>query len=278
MSEINNLTNKIDWSKLTLADDFFFGYAMKNARLCKEFLEILLNTKIAEIQHLQIQGYEKENINEHGVLLDVKLVADGKVINVEMQTTNEKDLELRSRYYQALTDAHLLDKGKPYTDLPEFLTIFICTFDYFKEGLPLYTFQNTIKELNHKEFGDKRKILVYNTRAYKNAFTEEQKGLLNFITGGEPTSQRVRGFAKDIDDLKKESKFKEEYMNYYLKTNEMIYKAKAEGIKIGIQQGMAEQKLKDETLILQQKEDLLKQAEQIKLLKEQLATLKSNTK
>ena len=67
-------------------------------------------------------------------------------------------------------------------------------------------------------------------------------------------------------------------MNYYLKTNEMIYKAKAEGIKIGIQQGMAEQKLKDETLILQQKEDLLKQAEQIKLLKEQLATLKSNTK
>ena len=42
----------------------------------------------------------------------------GTIFNIEMQTTkNEKELAKRIRYYQALIDISLLDKGANYDTL-----------------------------------------------------------------------------------------------------------------------------------------------------------------
>lgn len=73
-----------NWDNLTLSDDFLFGYAMQDLNICKEFLEILLNTKIAEIHHLRQQDKIKLSPTSRAVYLDVKLLANGRVINIEM--------------------------------------------------------------------------------------------------------------------------------------------------------------------------------------------------
>lgn len=268
----------IDWSKLTLADDFFFGYAMKNLDLCKEFLEMLLGTKISEIKHFKQQDYIKHSPSIHAVILDVKLEADGRVINIEMQTTNRADLPLRARYYQAATDIRLLPTGKSYSALPDFLTIFICTFDYFGKKKPVYTIRNTIQELENEEFKDKRKILVYNVTAYKEAFTSDLRDLLNFIKGGVPMFERGKNFANNIGKIKTDAIFQEEYMDYYLKQRELINDTIEKGLSIGIERGMKQgiqqgiqqgmqqgmqqgaklQKEKDD-ILLAQKDELIRQ-------------------
>ena len=183
---------------------------------------MLLGKKIEKIRHFRKQDYIKHSPEAHAVFLDVKLLADGRVINVEIQTTNKSDLILRSLYYQSTTDASLLPKGKLYTALPDLLTIFICTFDAFSKGLPLYTVRNTIKELGDTEYKDKRKILLYNTRAEKNMNSEELKELLHFINGSEPKSGRVRNFAVAIETIKQEGNFKEKYSKDYYKERKKV--------------------------------------------------------
>ena len=259
-----------DWDSLTLADDFLFGYAMQNLDLCKEFLEMLLGKKIEKIRHFRKQDYKKVFPVAHAVSLDVKLVANRRVFNIEMQTTNKKDLPLRSRYYQSTTDSGLLPKGKPYTKLPFLLTIFICTFDYFHKDKPLYTIRNTIKELNNREFADRRRILVYNTRAYGNAEQEGLKDLLSIIAGETPKTERGMNFSSALETIKQEGDFKEKYMNYYLKRNETLVEGIEQGILQGKKEGIAQQKAKDEVIFAQKDSLLNTQAEQIRQLQAQL--------
>ncbi len=228
-----------DWDSITLADDFFFGYVMQDESICKEFLEILLNKRISELHHIRQQDKIKLSPSRRAVYLDVKLYADNRVINIEMQTTKKQDLPLRIRYYQSTTDSRLLPKGTPYENLPTLLTIFICTFDFFSKGLPLYTICNTVKELDNKEFQDKRYILLYNTKAYQKAKNPAQRDLLSLISGGKPKSEKGKIFAKSVQILREEEKFKEAYMDYYLKENEIWTDARLDGYETGRAEGRA---------------------------------------
>ena len=53
-----------------------------------------------------------------------------------MQCTDEKDngLAKRTRYYQAMIDMDVLEKGDDYSMLNPAYIIFICTFDAFDQG------------------------------------------------------------------------------------------------------------------------------------------------
>ena len=44
-----------NYSKLTLTDDYLFSQVMKDESVCKPFLEMLLEIKIAKIEYLQEQ-------------------------------------------------------------------------------------------------------------------------------------------------------------------------------------------------------------------------------
>ena len=58
------------------------------------------------------------------------------------------------RYYQAMIDMDMLKKGEVYNQLRPSYIIFICTFDAFDEGLPMYTFRNRCVEKDGLELGD----------------------------------------------------------------------------------------------------------------------------
>ena len=81
---------------------------------------------------------------------------EGRVYDIEMQCSNSprNDLAKRSRFYQSLIDGELLDKGKPYEELNPSYVIFICTFDPFHRGLPIYTFTHCCKEDNRVQLKD----------------------------------------------------------------------------------------------------------------------------
>ena len=85
--------------------------------------------------------------------------------------------------------------------------------------------------------------------------TIEQKDLLNFISGGKTTSERGKKFSNLITNLKAEESFKEEYMDYYLKQNEL----RAEALR----EGATQQKAEDEKLL---KETIAKVAQKDALL------------
>ena len=70
-------------------------------------------------------------------------------------SNNDNELPKRTRYYQAMIDMAETEKGQDYQDLKESYIIFICTFDPFKQGKPMYTFRNLCIENKELELEDK---------------------------------------------------------------------------------------------------------------------------
>ena len=130
------------WEDLDITDDFIFSRVMRNKKLCRTLLEMILKVKIGKIKFLTSHHAIRVEPNTKGIIMDVYLKNENKVINVEMQASNHRDLPRRARYYQAAADIDTAPKGSQYSDLKQNYVIFICTFDPFHKGKPFYTFQN----------------------------------------------------------------------------------------------------------------------------------------
>ena len=119
-----HMVKKIEpWFGFT--EDKVFGMVMENKEFCKYLLEIIIpDLKIKKIDWLdkqvEINNSERKN-NAKEVRLDV-LVTDheGRVFNVEMQTTDQDDIGRRIRYYLSRIDLrYTLNKGKTYRNLKD---------------------------------------------------------------------------------------------------------------------------------------------------------------
>ena len=92
--------------ELEIWDDFMFGAVMSNKELCKHLLEIILQKKIKDIRYTELQKAINLQYDAKSIRLDVYVEDDTEsVYNIEIQTTNEKNLPKRSRYYQGMTSA-----------------------------------------------------------------------------------------------------------------------------------------------------------------------------
>ena len=141
--------------ELTIVDDFMFGAVMRNPRLCKKLLELILGIKIRRIEYPELQKSIKDRFASKGIRLDVYVEDEaGTVYDVEIQTVHRKHLPKRMRYYQGIIDLHILEKGEKYEKLRKSFIIFICTYDPFGQGRWVYTFENRCREDPSTALGD----------------------------------------------------------------------------------------------------------------------------
>ena len=94
----------------------------------------------------------------------------GKEYNVEVQRADKGADRKRARYHSSILDAHLLQPGEDFSELPETFVIFITENDVFGNGKPLYRVERKIEELN-EPFDDGEHI-VYVNGADKDVSTE----------------------------------------------------------------------------------------------------------
>ena len=169
----NQTTTKFKrWEDLDITDDFIFTRVMRNKRLCRTLLEMILKLKVGKIKFLTSHHAIQIDPNAKGIIMDVYLKDENKVINVEMQASNHGDLPRRARYYQAAADIDTTPKGSEYSDLKQNYVIFICTFDPFDKNFPRYTFQYTCQETDHQ-----LKLEDGSLRIFLNTATEELDNL-----------------------------------------------------------------------------------------------------
>ena len=135
------------YENISFTNNFAFCKVMQNEEICREVIETLLHIKVGRLEYKSFEKDLKLEIDKRGIRLDVYIADSDRVFDLEMQTTDKKNLGCRMRYYQSLIDAELLDKGANFNDLKESNIIFFCTFDPFRKGLPQYTFCNSCEEL-----------------------------------------------------------------------------------------------------------------------------------
>ena len=231
------------WEDLDITDDFIFSRVMRNKRLCRTLLEMILKVKIGKIKFLTSHHAIQIEPNAKGIIMDVYLKDENRVINVEMQTSNKGELPRRVRYYQAAADIDTTPKGSEYKDLKQNYVVFICTFDPFHQGKPIYNFQNYC--INYGvpiPLEDGTEKIFLNTSAKDTTSLDGELRLFyDYIKGKVAQTAFTQELDSSISRLKEEKEERNMYLTYTSRMMEFrrdgFDEGREEGISIGLQQG-----------------------------------------
>ena len=199
--------------ELTIADDFMFGAVMSDSRYCKPLLELALGVRIRKIEYPEAQKAISERYGSKSVRLDVYVEDDaGTVYDVEIQTTDKKNLPRRTRYYQGMMDLRILEKGGDYKELRKSFVIFICTYDPFGRGRWVYTFESLCREDTAIALDDGAAKVVLNTKGRVGEISADLKALLRYIDGAAPESAYTRALDSAVAEIRRDEKWRRDYM------------------------------------------------------------------
>lgn len=228
------------WENLKISNDFIFAKVMRNPVLCKGMLERLLDITIDHIEYPEEQKVIDISKDSKSIRLDVYL-KDGKgtVYNVEIQTTNGKNLPKRTRYYQGMIDLNAIEKGADYNELPNSLVIFICTFDAFGDGRWKYTFENICMENKKLILNDKSYKVFFNTKGTKGRISKAAKNILKLIENNTTEDNFTKKLAQEVQKIKENKEWQVEYMTLLMREREKYTEGMAKGIADGMADGKA---------------------------------------
>lgn len=215
---------------LTLMDDYMFAQVMRETKHLKPFLEYILQVKIAKIELIEPQKTEKEGYHSKGVRLDLYVTDESGVIyNVEVQTSNKRNLPKRMRYYQSIIDISILTPGMDYKSLKASFVIFICNYDEYGRDRYIYTFENICREEPDLKFGDESCKIVINTKGHVGEIGDELKEALKYLDDGSITGDYSRELDEAVQAVKSSEERRLEYMMLVTRDNEMRAEGRAEG-------------------------------------------------
>ena len=234
MDEIWEKTiNQTEWEKLGISNDFLFGKVMQDAELCKELLQIIFpNMKIDHIEYPVLQKTINMDADAKSIRLDVYIVDNkGTVYDIEMQMADTKELPKRTRYYQAMMDLEMIDKGQSYKKLKKSFVIFICPFDLFNEGRHLYTFKNICIEDKKILLGDDTTKIFLNTEGNMEDVNQKLIAFLDYVAGKKSDDSFVQKLENAIKIAKQNREWRHEYMTLLMRDQENIEKGIERGIE-----------------------------------------------
>ena len=195
--ENQNVESAIEFK---FTDYRIFPIVMRNEKICREFLELVLGKRLSKVeihQDTDIDETMEKKVEDslyaegektildaphlRGVRLDVYAVDECSWYNIEMQCQIELELPRRSRYYQGQMDVFNIRRGMRFKDLRQSYVIFLCTYDPFGRGRAVYRFQeweNTEKDL---PLGDGTCKIFLNTSCTDGCVPERLLPLFRYV-------------------------------------------------------------------------------------------------
>lgn len=143
--------------ELTLKNDIvfkaFFG-RKGNEKYLKSFLEALLNISIISIEIKQEATLDQLLIKQKMGRLDIKATVEvekeTKIVNIEMQLKNNKDIKQRTTYYGSRLMAEQLDKKEKYLAIKPVILVNILNYNFLE--VPEYCTETITVSKAHREY------------------------------------------------------------------------------------------------------------------------------
>ena len=248
---------------MTIRNNFLFQETLRNEGLCKYFLNRILHIQVKNIRYTETEKTMSARLSSKNTRLDVYVEdKNGNVADIEMQVTGSKsvlyndvdeetvirELPLRVRYYQNIIGTDMLRKGMHYRDLKRAYVIFVCTFDPFGEGLPVYHFTNRCKEKSDLQMGDLTENIFLNTKAADKAKDKELAAFLRYVNTQDASTDFTRALDKEAMRIRNNDDWRVKIMTLDMEIEDMKRrtaireraKGKAEGRKEGKAEGLKE--------------------------------------
>ena len=241
---------------MTITNNFLFQEVLRNKDLCRQLLENILHIQIKDIRYPQTEKSMTAQLRSKGIRLDVYVTdTENNVYDVEMQSAGNrsvlyrdmdeetviKELPLRVRYYQSIISTNMLRKGRLYGELRKSYVIFVCTFDPFKKGLPVYHFTYRCNEDVSLQMNDKTECIFLNSKSVKKAEDKELAAFLAYVNGKAAATAFTKKLDKEATRIKNREEWRLKIMTLDMEI-EMMKRRTAEKAK---QEGKQEGKLEE---------------------------------
>ena len=239
----------IDWDSLTFVNNYVFQEVLKNKELCKYLIEKILHIQIKDIRYLiEERHINSARISSKSIRLDVYVEnQEGTVLDIEMQVTGEKStvnvgkdeaavikgLPLRTRYYQSLISMDMLRRGMNYPELRKSFVVFICTFDPYGKGLPVYHFTYRCKEDNALQMGDLTENIFLNAKAADNTEDKELAAFLRYVNSGLAQNEFTQEIDEETKRVRNDTKWRERIVTWEMDLRIIKKRAHEAGQKEG---------------------------------------------
>ena len=237
---------------LQISNDFMFKEVMKsNKGLCKRLVGSIMQQDIEDIIYIDTEKTLQPYYDSRGIRLDVILADDNHTrYKLEMQAMNVISkagvalLPKRTRYYQSVIDMDMLKQGENFDQLNPLVLIFICTFDFYKEGRYVYTFKSRCLENLELELANDVTVKLVNAKGKHGQVNTLLKNFLRYVMTNEPVDDFTEDVERQVWAVKNDKKAREEYMVLQAKIREheiVAYEAgEAQGHAAGLAEGLAE--------------------------------------
>ena len=143
---------------LTMMDRFLFDTVMSDKEQAYNILSIIRGEDIGEVRIGIAEKHMEPYYDSRASRLDLLILDDKDTVydaEAQRENTGGNNIRRRSRYYQSLIDASLLEIGETdFSKLSDVYIIFISPFDLFGAGKYCYTFENTCKEDSSIQLND----------------------------------------------------------------------------------------------------------------------------
>lgn len=190
-----------------LMDDTFMSAFFNDRKDLVQFvLRIIMDDEQLVVNTSKTQKVLK-NLQGRSITLDVAATYQNKEVDIEVQQENSGARPKRARFHSSLIDANDLLPKEDFDKLPETYVIFITSQDYWKKGLPIYTINRHIEELDMMPFGDEAHIIYVNGE--NNADTPLGK-LMHDFQCKQPQDMYYKDLADRADLLKNTERGQEE--------------------------------------------------------------------
>ena len=221
------------YASLLFSDDFLFCKILtENEDITKELLELILDIKISSVR---VNKQEVIDLTADGrsVRLDVYAEDDeNEVFDVEMQTTRQKNLPKRSRYYQGMIDLNLINRGDDFKKLKKSFVIFICMSDPFPGyNRCIYTFENICREEAGLTLSDETYKVFLNADGTKGNASDELKDFLHLLRDGYGKSRLVKKIEEQVVKAREHKEWRLEYMTLYMRDRQNREEGFEQGLK-----------------------------------------------
>lgn len=150
-------------SEFTLMDDTYMNAFFNGQPELVQFVLRIIMNKEKLIVKRSVTQKPLKSIQGRSITLDIDAVdEDGTEIDIEVQGESKGADPKRARFHSSMLDSNALVQNEDFAKLPRTYVIFITAKDFFGKGLPLYTIDRHINELNMILFEDDEHIIYVN--------------------------------------------------------------------------------------------------------------------
>lgn len=131
--------------QLVPIDDVMFQKICEGKDVCQEIISTILGEDVEVLE--VISQYDIMNLQGRSVRLDCLCrLANGTIVNVEVQKTDNDDHKSRVWYNASIITANETRKGSKFRDVAKVIVIYITRFDIFHRNYPIYHVDRILRE------------------------------------------------------------------------------------------------------------------------------------